>query len=858
MTGQNSDRHAKLTEHDSGRKLRPLLRAMAIAALMWERFWPLAIPALCVVLVFMSISWIGVWPWLPDLARFGLVALFAVALGYALLQLRELRWPDRQEISRRIETASHLDDRPVIAQHDSMAMGESDAFAGALWREHRKRMAERLDSLISGTPAPDANRKDPWAARAFLAVIAFATLGFSYGSNGGGVMDAIRPPVDAQEVLSRLDIWISPPAYTRKPPLYLSGRQANAQQDTVLAPQGSELTLRYVGNGTISAQFVSDNGTAQIQPGNDDNQSLMKTASVNDDMRALELSHALEATGTLLVQAQGRTVAEWPVEIVPDQPPVIAFVEEPSSALSGSLQLSYSVEDDYGVAVAEAEITSLDERDPQAKPLFEPPQIGLSLPRKRARSGSSKVNRDLSSHPWAGGNVAITLVARDDAGQSGRSESHEMVLPGRRFSDPLARALIEQRRILALDARKAPHVANLLDAVLTVPEEFIDNLTAYTAMKIAWRRIATATNDDSLRSAADLLWDIALAIEFGDMSDAERRLREAQEQLSEALENGAEDEEIARLMDELREAMNEFMRQLAEEAMQNPQAQNPFGMNEMTRMLSQRDLERMMDQIEDLARSGSRDAARQLLSEMQRMMDNLRAGRHMQQRQSEGNQMNQALDKLSELMQRQQELMDETFRMQQQNPENREGENQQGQQGQQDGGEQMTPEEFAQALKRLQEGQESLRQQLQELGEELEGMGLDPSREFGEAGREMGEAGENLGQGNTGGAATDQGQALEALRQGAQSMMQQMAGDRQQGGQQVGRGQNGGPDRQRPDPLGRQRQDQGVEESFGTRLPDEIDAQRAREIMEAIRERLARPSSPLIERKYLERLLESE
>lgn len=502
------------------------------------------------------------------------------------------------------------------------------------------------------------------------------------------------------------------------------------------------------------------------------------------------------------------------------------------------------------------------EMDPEARQLVEPPAAILTLPRKRAKSGTARVNRDLTGHPWAGSDVAITLVARDDAGQAGRSIAHEMELPGRNFSNPVARALIEQRRILALDARKQHYVANLLDAVLTAPEKFIDNLSAFLSMKVAWRRIVSAEDDDTLRSALDLLWETALALEYGDLSEAERRLRDAQERLSEALEDGASEEEIAELMEELREAMEEFMRQLAQEALQNPMTANPFGENEMTQMLRQRDLERMLDQIEDLARSGSRDAARQLLSELQRMMDNLRAGRHMQQRRAEGSQMNQALDKLSELMRQQQELMDETFRMQQQQNGQQPGQGQQGQQDQgqqgQGGQEPMTPEEFAQALEHLRQQQEELRGQLESLGEQLEALGLDPSTEFGEAGREMGEAGENLGQGNTGAATTDQGQALEALRRGAQSMMQQMAGDRQRGGQQPGQGEYGGPDRDRPDPLGRTREAQGLDNGDETKVPDEIDAQRAREIMEAIRERLAEPASPLIERKYLERLLEGE
>jgi hypothetical protein len=89
-------------------------------------------------------------------------------------------------------------------------------------------------------------------------------------------------------------------------------------------------------------------------------------------------------------------------------------------------------------------------------------------------------------------------------------------------------------------------------------------------------------------------------------------------------------------------------------------------------------------------------------------------------------------------------------------------------------------------------------------------------------------------------------------------MMQQMAGDRQQGGQRNGMGQFGGLDRNRTDPLGRREGSQGYQDSDATKVPGEIEAQRAREIMEAIRKRLSQPASPRIEKDYLERLLETE
>jgi uncharacterized protein (TIGR02302 family) len=166
----------------------------------------------------------------------------------------------------------------------------------------------------------------------------------------------------------------------------------------------------------------------------------------------------------------------------------------------------------------------------------------------------------------------------------------------------------------------------------------------------------------------------------------------------------------------------------------------------------------------------------------------------------------------------------------------------------------MTPEELAEALRQLQEGQGQLRGQLGEMMQGLEGMGIQPGEGFGEAGEAMGEAGDALGQGQGERAVGEQGRALEALRRGAQDMMQQMQQAMQGddgGGQEGGRQQ--ALDR---DPLGRPRATTGPDFGDTVRVPDEIDVQRARRILEEIRRRLGNALSPEIEKDYLERLLE--
>jgi hypothetical protein len=138
--------------------------------------------------------------------------------------------------------------------------------------------------------------------------------------------------------------------------------------------------------------------------------------------------------------------------------------------------------------------------------------------------------------------------------------------------------------------------------------------------------------------------------------------------------------------------------------------------------------------------------------------------------------------------------------------------------------------------------------------EGLQGMGIKPGEGFGEAGEQMGEAQGALGQNEGERATGHQGQALEALRRGAQDMMQQMQ-QAMQGDQ--GEGQEGGRQQSSDrDPLGRPRATRGPDDGDTTSVPDEIDAQRARQILEAIRKRLGNALSPELERSYLERLLE--
>src|SRR6187402_46195 len=197
-----------------------------------------------------------------------------------------------------------------------------------------------------------------------------------------------------------------------------------------------------------------------------------------------------------------------------------------------------------------------------------------------------------------------------------------MRLPERLFTKPLARALIEQRRALALDANQNAQVFTALDALMIAPELFTPETGHYLGLFSVARQLEAARTDDSLREVVASIWSLAVTIEDGNITDVDKALRAAQEALKQALERGASDEEIKKLTDNLRAALDNFLRQLAEQLKNNPQQlARPLDPN--TKMPGQQELKSMLDRLELMSRSGDKHAAKQLLEQLQQMLENL-------------------------------------------------------------------------------------------------------------------------------------------------------------------------------------------------------------------------------------------
>ncbi|HEY3678189.1 MAG TPA: TIGR02302 family protein [Bradyrhizobium sp.] len=824
-------------------------------AIAWERGWPHLARFLTVAGLFLAVSWAGLWLVLPFVARAMGLGLFVLVALATLFPLFRFRWPSREEGLGRLDRGTGIRHRPATALTDTLTT--PDPVARALWLAQRERTLLSIKRIRAGLPSPRLALHDPWALRALVVVLMVAT----YIAAGGERMMRTQAAFDWNGVLSpanvRVDAWVTPPVYTSKPSIILSaankeavGVGGAATNGPLPVPAGSTLIVRSSGGAldvVVSGLLTEAAPTEQAPQGTS------------------ERHFAITGDGTARVRAPSGQ-PEWKFSAVPDRAPTITLAKDPERQARGSLQMSYKIEDDYGVTGAQAHFAARMADRPQGaaepRPLFDPPQYPLVLPNARTRNGVGQTVKDLSDNPYAGADVTLTLSAKDEAGNEGKSEPFNMRLPERLFTKPLARALIEQRRILALDANQNGQVYAALDALLIAPELFTPDAGQYLGLYSVERQLDAARTDDALREVVASLWALAVTIEDGNITDVDKALRAAQDALKQALENGASDEEIKKLTQDLRAALDNYMRQLAEQFRNNPQAlARPLDPN--TKILRQQDLDNMIDRMERLSRSGDKDAAKQLLEQLQEMMENLQMA---QPGQSGGDDMEQALNELNDVIRKQQQLRDKTFRQGQDSRRDRmrgkrndEGMSdlQQDQQGLRDRLKKLQQELARRGMTQGQQGQQGQKGQQGKQGEPGEDGDQQNGDSLGDADNAMGDADGRLGEGNADGAVDSQGKALDALRKGQQKLAEQMQqgdGEGQSDGQgnRMGRQQAGG---NATDPLGRPLHGREFGDDMTVKIPGEMDVQRARRILEELRRRLADPSRPQIELDYLERLL---
>lgn len=800
--------------------------------LVLERIHRHFAPAAAVIVLFAILALFDAFSFAPLWLHWSLLGLFGAALAGALwFGLRGWRWPSRDEALRRLEADSGFSHRPLTHLEDRQASNLVDPWAAVLWAHHRKRLLSSLGQLNLAPPQSDLARRDPIALRGLALVLLALGIFLAWDQSGSRLAAAFVPQPRADNALSTalVEAWITPPDYTRLAPISLraDGTAPRADDgDTKAAaidvPIGSKLLV----------QIQGLSGAATLHA----NETTRPLEALDGETQRGEA--VLSKGAQIAIEGDGIDVS-WPIALRPDLPPTAAL-QEPQVTERAVMRLTYGANDDFGVSEMRLAITQSGETL----------DLPLTVQGADPRQVKGSAYQDLTAHPWAGLPVELRVVARDALEQIGASAPIAITLPERKFYHPVARAIVEERKRLSQDVANARRVERKLRQLQQQPEAFDGDVVTFMALGMAANRLATGKgpnrtpDKDELAEIQQLMWDTALALEDGGVSMAMRELRRLQRELEEALARGASDEEIERLMNELQQAMNEYLRQMQEQMRQAMERGMPMGrMNPDALMLSQQDLNEMLNQARRMAQSGSRESAQQMLDQLQNMLENLQMGMPMP---GGGNgEAQQMMNDLGRIMNQQQQLLEDTFRAQR------------GQQpGQQPGegmGEGSGAGPYGNYPGQGAAAQDALRQQLGDLMRRFGNATGNIPQGMGQAEQFMRGAVDALRGQDLDTAGQAQNDALERLQQSMQQMSemmrQQMTGSR-------------GPGQRDPmDPFGRSYDDEegpggDAYAREGTDVvPLESDLDRSRQIFEELRQRRNETDRPKLERDYLDRLL---
>lgn len=779
-------------------------------------FWPLW----TVFLAALTVQGFGALDALPlEAAWFSVLVILGFVIFGIWYAAKRFQRPNIAQAMSRLDTT--LAGQPLAALTDAQAINGDDAGSAEVWAAHQSRMQARLSGAVAVQPDLRLSSADPYALRYIAALGACLALIF-------GASDRLTnlPTLTSTTVTGPTwEAWATPPAYTGKPALYLNEQPAG----NLTLPMGTRLQTRLY--GAVGDMLLDETVSGRT-----------------DAVAASEPAQDFTVTRSGELTVSGRDGRTWSITATPDLPPRVTAEPEMGRDAQGRFTQGFTATDDYGVTKGSVTIAlNLDAVDRRyglalAPDPVEPVTLDLPLRGNRGQIKTAEIkgtlSDDLSQSILSNMPVTVTYSVTDAAGQTGQSDAIAVVLPGRRFFDPLAAALVEMRRDILWARANAPRAVQILKAVSNAPEGFIRNQSAYLRLRVAIKRLDTDDVTQALRDeVATELWDIALLVEEGDLQSAKERLARAQDRLDEAIRNGASPAEIQALMDELRDATKDYLRQLGSEAQKRSGDQT--SQNDGPSM-SQDQLQQMLDELQSLMEQGKTAEAAALAEQLRQFMENMQV--------AEGGgggsgdtPSDQTMQGLNDTLRDQQGLSDDAYR------DLQEGQSGQGQDS--EGG------------KSLAQRQQDLRDRLDQLGqnEALPGEGTEQGesgrQNLDEAGRAMREAEEALREGDTSGALDRQAQALEALRNGIGDLNDALT-EEQQANNGGSSGEQAPEDLNGRDPLGRRTGNALRNGSDENLLQGEDVYRRADELLGEIRRRAGDMSRPETERSYLKRLLD--
>ena len=582
----------------------------------------------------------GVWGFLGSVWHISVILFYVVILIVFLNHfIKNIKYYNKRKTLLWIESKNFKLATPLTALEDRPASVNHNKY---FWNLYQSSVRSNLKNINFILPKISFTKYDPLHIRHLLFLFIFIATFWAYKNNK--IYENIFGWTKFSAYVTQnnyfdLKVWYKPPDYTK------------LEEKFIPIPKKSG-TIKIKEALPIKSEFKVFIKSSKKNFTVVENDRILKEKK--NERNNYELSLFLEEKKNVIINHSNKEHVVFDLLVIKDKKPKIEIVSAPNVVNESSLSFISKATDDYGIKNVILNIIR-----PLSFKHFEEEYITYNLHLNKAIQQNTKLVESffykyLADVIWAGSDTYIEIIASDYINQSTKI-SYRIKMPKKKFNNNIANEILEIRDKLAKNKMLKKEGKEKFIKLFDSNQYLLnDNIANYNYKEILNLFDGTDVIKFSVKNQLfNSLYSIAEVIDEGEFYQAKKNLEQVEQSLFDSVKQKDTDKLSTNVKD-LKEKIKSLL-DLEKEKNSNDHFENLNSEN------IKDEIEELAQQIEDLLKTGTKEGVNEKIQKLKQLSESIKNPSNNKEQEDIQKQKQEFINKLSELLNEQEKVMEETF-----------------------------------------------------------------------------------------------------------------------------------------------------------------------------------------------------
>ncbi|MEC6996760.1 MAG: DUF4175 family protein [Pseudomonadota bacterium] len=594
-----------------------------------------------IIFLFFISSILGFWHLFAGIFHIIVLILLLLVSFFLLFKYkRKIKYVSFNSAQLWLEKKNFENTNPLSAIKDVPA-GEN--FNHVMWEAHIAQTKKDIKNIIFYYPKLSLERVDPLKIRLIFLLFFAVSLFWGYSNkviekNLVKVLQIDFSTEESSKEKFNIVAWVKPPLYTGLPQKNIGMENfSGSRKKEFFVPFSSEIFIKTYGSIPSAMKISVDNN---------DEYTFKKGSDI-------DFIHQLKKDQNIIFLKEKKEIFNTNFRVIEDLKPKVNFISNPETVNGVSIKFLIQANDDYGIVEAKVEFLKPEEFDHFKEDLL---TYDLQVfKEKKNKLLKSLFFKNMSSHIWAGSLSNVKVRVYDDLNQEA-AVLKSIKIPEKEFFSPVAKKIYTIRSKLAknhISLNKATTVINNL--FLQSKEIYLDKLINdkyENALAILEELDQIPLSYESTLYSS--LWELALVLEEGKAFSVKKNLEQIEQNLFDSI-NQRDTEKVSTNLEKFKESIQSLLDLKNEE--QKKSLVNNEGSDNYKKQI-----QKTTNNLKDLLKTGTKENLENKIQELQQLAESIKNPKLPNDNEIlKEQQKRDFINKLSELLNKQEIIMEESF-----------------------------------------------------------------------------------------------------------------------------------------------------------------------------------------------------